>query len=69
MALQLRISVAACLYTGGEGRDWLSQAQSHTLTLTLNKATQQDCFSSKLVGQPCKLWSRKDTASYQQLFF
>ena len=22
----------ACLYTGGEGRDWLSQAQSHTLT-------------------------------------
>ena len=42
----------ACLYTGGEGRDWLSQAQSHTLTHPLNKATQQDCFSSLLVGQP-----------------
>ena len=41
----------ACLYTGGEGRDWLSQAQSHTLTHPLNKATQQDCFSSLLVGQ------------------
>ena len=59
--LQLRISVARrlpihrglypilCLYTGGEGRDWLSQAQSHTLTQPLNKATQQDCFSSLLV--------------------
>ena len=53
MALQLRISVAWLPIHRGRGA-WLAVTGSipHPHQ-PLNKATQQDCFSSLMVGQPC----------------